>query len=190
MSLLLSGQGLSKAFGIQTLFAGIDIILHKGDRVGLIGPNGSGKSTLLRILAGLSEADSGRVFLPKKTKVSFLAQEDTFNEDDSIIDNLLTGLARIPHTEVEALSRAQTLMSRAEFPDPDCPVHQLSGGWRKRLAICRALIGRPDILLMDEPTNHLDIEGILWLEKLLTSRLPESPSAFLMVSHDRRFLEN
>ena len=190
MSLLLSGQGLSKAFGIQTLFSGIDIIFHKGDRVGLIGPNGSGKSTLLRILAGLTEADSGRVFLPKNTRVSFLAQEDSFNEDDSIIDNLLAGLAQIPHTEVEALSRAQTLMSRAEFPDPDCPVHQLSGGWRKRLAICRVLIGRPDILLMDEPTNHLDIEGILWLEKLLTSRLPESPSAFLMVSHDRRFLEN
>ena len=190
MSLLLSGQGLSKAFGHQTLFSGIDIVLHKGDHVGLIGPNGSGKSTLLRILSGLAEADSGRIFLPKNTRVGFLAQEDTFNENESIVDNLLTGLAQIPLAEVEAINRAHTLVSRAEFPNPDCPVNRLSGGWRKRLAICRALICRPDILLMDEPTNHLDIEGILWLEKLLASRLPESPSAFLMVSHDRRFLEN
>ncbi len=190
MSLLLSGQNLSKAFGIQTLFSEIDIVLHKGDHVGLIGPNGSGKSTLLKILAGWMDADNGRVFLPKNTRVSFLAQDDTFDENDSIIDNLLAGLATIPHAEVEAASRAHTLISRAEFPNPDCPVNQLSGGWRKRLAICRALIGHPDVLLMDEPTNHLDIEGILWLEKLLVSRFPESPSAFLMVSHDRRFLEN
>ena len=190
MSPLLSGRDLGKSFGAQTLFTGIDIVLHRGDHVGLIGPNGSGKSTLLKILAGLTEADSGRVFLPKNTRVGFLAQEDRFSENDSIIDNLLAGLSTIAHSEDEALPRAHTLASRAEFPDYETPVSRLSGGWRKRLAICRALIGHPDVLLMDEPTNHLDIEGILWLEKLLAARLPESPAAFLMISHDRRFLEN
>ena len=82
------------------------------------------------------------------------------------------------------------MCSRAQFLDPQQPVHLLSGGWRKRLAICRALVTRPDVLIMDEPTNHLDIEGILWLESLLSANLPESPSTVLMVSHDRRFLEN
>ena len=190
MSLLLSCQGLAKAFGAQSLFSGIDFVLHSGDRVGLIGPNGSGKSTLLKILSGRIEADSGKLFLQKHTRVSFLAQEDSFAEDKSISDNLLLGLTDTAIEEAEAHNRVHTLISRAEFPDPECQVNLLSGGWRKRLSICRALVVHPDVLIMDEPTNHLDIEGILWLEKLLAARLPESPSAFLMVSHDRRFLEN
>ncbi|MCF6187430.1 MAG: ABC-F family ATP-binding cassette domain-containing protein [Desulfobulbaceae bacterium] len=190
MALLLSCQGLAKAFGAQSLFSGIDFVLHSGDRVGLIGPNGTGKSTLLKIISGRTEADAGKIFLQKHTQISFLAQEDSFDEEKNIIDNLLLGLAKIEVEEAEAHNRAHTLISRAEFPDPDCLVNQLSGGWRKRLAICRALIVHPDILIMDEPTNHLDIEGILWLEKLLGARLAESPSAFIMVSHDRRFLEN
>ncbi len=190
MSLLLSCQGLAKAFGAQSLFSGIDLVLHSGDRIGLIGPNGTGKSTLLKILSGRTRADSGKIFLQKHTRISFLAQEDRFDEDRGIADNLLLGLKETTIEETEAHNRAHTLISRAEFPDPDCPVSRLSGGWRKRLAICRALIAHPDILIMDEPTNHLDIEGILWLEKLLGSRLAESPSAYLMVSHDRRFLEN
>ncbi len=190
MSLLLSCQGLAKSFGAQSLFSGIDFVLHSGDRVGLIGPNGSGKSTLLKILSGKTQADDGRLFIQKHIRISYLAQEDTFAEDKGIADNLLAGLEDVVIEEAEAHNRAHTLISRAEFPDPGCPVNMLSGGWRKRLAICRALIIHPDILIMDEPTNHLDIEGILWLEKLLAARLPESPSAFLMVSHDRRFLEN
>lgn len=190
MSPLLSCQGLAKAFGAQSLFSGIDFILHSGDRVGLIGPNGSGKSTLLKILSGQIEADDGRLFLQKHTRISFLAQEDSFAEELDISDNLLLGLQDVEIEEAEAHNRVHTLISRAEFPEPKCPVNLLSGGRRKRLAICRALVVHPDVLIMDEPTNHLDIEGILWLEKLLAARLPESPSAFLMVSHDRRFLEN
>ena len=190
MTLLLNGKGLSKAFGAQTLFTGVDIVLRKGDRIGLIGPNGSGKSTLLKILGGRLREDKGRVSRQKNIRIGFLAQDDIFTEESSLVDNLLAGLSDIHLDQAEALTRAHTLISRAEFVDPECPVRQLSGGWRKRLAICRALINHPDVLLMDEPTNHLDIEGILWLEKLLSSRLPESPAAFLMVSHDRRFLEN
>ena len=90
--------------------------------------------------------------------------------------------------DTEKYYRVDTLLSRAEFADGDVPVKNLSGGWRKRLSICRAMLLVPDVLIMDEPTNHLDIEGILWLEKMLQGAA--GPSAFLLVSHDRHFLEN
>jgi ATP-binding cassette subfamily F protein uup len=190
MSNLLSCRDLSKAFGAQTLFSSVGLVLAQGDKVGLIGPNGSGKSTLLKILAGLVEADSGEIFRQRHVRVSYLAQADIFDEDKSCADNLYAAVSGFHIEETEQYNRVHSLLSRAEFPDPDSPVRLLSGGWRKRLAICRALVVHPDVLVMDEPTNHLDIEGILWLEKLLKASLPESPAAYLMVSHDRRFLEN
>lgn len=190
MADLLSCRELGKAFGAQSLFSSVNLSIAEGDRIGLIGPNGSGKSTLLKIIGGLIDADSGDIFRQRHVRTSFLAQEDTFAEDKSCTDNLCAAIDDQHLEPAEQSSRAQTLLSRAEFTDPDCPARLLSGGWRKRLAICRALIVRPDLLLMDEPTNHLDLEGILWLEKMLNASLPESPAAFLMISHDRRFLEN
>lgn len=187
---LVSCKGLSKAFGAQTLFSNISLNLHPGDRAGLIGPNGSGKSTLLKIICGLTESDSGEINVPKHTRLSYVAQEDTFREDLNSVDNLLPAVQDLDIDQAEQYNRVYAVLSRAEFTDTASPVAKLSGGWRKRLAICRALVVYPDVLVMDEPTNHLDIEGILWLEKLLRANLPESPSAILMVSHDRRFLEN
>ena len=190
MSALLGCQDLAKAFGAQNLFAGVTLMLDEGDRAGLIGPNGSGKSTLLKILCDLDRPDSGSVFMQKHVRVSYVAQDDLFIEDASCVDNLLVAVRDLPIDEAEQHNRVQAILSRGRFPDRQLPAQLLSGGWRKRLAICRALVTRPDVLLMDEPTNHLDIEGILWLEALLGANLPESPAAFLMVSHDRRFLEN
>jgi ATP-binding cassette subfamily F protein uup len=190
MADLLTCRNLSKSFGAQLLFSSVNLSLAEGDRIGLIGPNGSGKSTLLKILGGLTEPDHGEVFRQKHVRTSYLAQEDVFHEEQSCAENLAAALADLHLEPVEEQSRVQALLSRAEFVDPDSPVRLLSGGWRKRLAICRALIVRPDLLLMDEPTNHLDLEGILWLEKILKASLAESPAAFLMISHDRSFLEN
>jgi len=190
MCALLSCQGLAKAFGAQTLFTNVTLMINAGDKVGLIGPNGSGKSTLLKILCGLEQADSGTVFVQKLLRVSYLPQEDLFNEEASCIDNLDAAAKNLDIDEAEQYNRVHALLSRAQFADPHQPVRLLSGGWRKRLAVCRALVARPEVLIMDEPTNHLDIEGILWLERLLGATLPESPAAVLMVSHDRRFLEN
>lgn len=190
MADLLTCRTIGKAFGAQTLFSSVNLSISEGDRIGLIGPNGSGKSTLLKILSGMIEPDSGEIFRQKHVRSSFLAQEDSFDENKSCLDNLCAAIDDQHLEAAERTSRAQALLSRAEFTDPDCPAGLLSGGWRKRLAICRALIVRPDLLLMDEPTNHLDLEGILWLEKMLNASLPESPAAFLMISHDRRFLEN
>ena len=190
MADLLTCRTIGKAFGAQTLFSSVNLSISEGDRIGLIGPNGSGKSTLLKIISGMLEPDSGEIFRQKHVRSSFLAQEDSFDENKSCLDNLCAAIDDQHLEPAERTSRAQALLSRAEFTDPDCPARLLSGGWRKRLAICRALIVRPDLLLMDEPTNHLDLEGILWLEKMLNASLPESPAAFLMISHDRRFLEN
>ena len=190
MCALLSCQGLAKAFGAQTLFTDATLMISAGDKVGLIGPNGSGKSTLLKIFCGLEQADSGTVFVQKLLRISYVPQEDLFNEEASCIDNLYEAVKHLDIDEAEQYNRVHALLSRAQFTDPQQQVRLLSGGWRKRLAICRALVTRPEVLIMDEPTNHLDIEGILWLERLLNATLPESPAAVLMVSHDRRFLEN
>lgn len=190
MTNLVTCRSLAKAFGAQSLFSGVDLVVSGGDRIGLIGPNGSGKSTLLKIVCGLEEQDEGTILLQKHARLSYLAQTDHFDEDASCADNLLKALKDSELDSTERLHRVCSLLSRAEFEDIDEPVAKLSGGWRKRLAICRSLLTEPDVLVMDEPTNHLDIEGILWLEELLKSGMQEGPEAFLLVSHDRRFLEN
>ncbi len=189
MSMLLSCRAISKAYGAQKLFAGLDLVIHNGDRIGLIGPNGSGKSTLLKILCGREEPDSGAVDRRSNLVISHLDQEDVFLEHLGPLENLLEALQSSPLPEAQKLNRAQALLSRIEIEDEGRAVSLLSGGWRKRLSICRALVNEPDLLVMDEPTNHLDIAGILWLEQLVGSNSPLSPPTFVVVSHDRRFLE-
>lgn len=190
MSYLFSCQGLAKAYGAQTLFTDISLVINPGDRVGLIGPNGSGKSTLLKIICNMEDEDHGAILRMKHCVISYLAQDDSFDNSLSLVDNLLVVLQSAPIEEAEKVSRVQAILSRAEFEDSTLPVSQLSGGWRKRLSVCRALVAEPDLLVMDEPTNHLDIEGIIWLEKLLAGNFKASPSAYILVSHDRHFLEN
>ena len=188
MSSLVSCKAVAKSFGAQALFKNINLMIDSGDKVGVIGPNGSGKSTLLKIICDLEEPDNGQVIRQKFVRLSYLAQDDVFDESKSISDNLLASLAREDMVDTEKYYRVDTLLSRAEFADGNAPVKNLSGGWRKRLSLCRAMLLAPDLLVMDEPTNHLDIEGILWLEKMLHGAA--GPSAFLLVSHDRHFLEN
>jgi len=190
MAHLLSCQSLSKSFGAQRLFENISLTINENDRIGLIGPNGSGKSTLLKIVCNLVEADAGKILIQRHVRTAYLAQADVFDEKKSVAENLQQALADLDLEESEKYNRVHALLSRAEFPDPTVLVGLLSGGWRKRLSICRAFVVQPDILVMDEPTNHLDIEGILWLEKMLSGASPDRPSAVLLVSHDRRFLEN
>jgi ATP-binding cassette subfamily F protein uup len=190
MANLLSCQALSKAFGAQQLFSNVQFVINSGDRIGLIGPNGSGKSTLLKIICGLEEPDSGQIHTQKHVRLSYLAQSDLFDDEAGAAENLLRSLDTSEYEPAERLHRVHSLLSRAEFPDTEIAVGQLSGGWRKRLSICRSLLLSPDVLVMDEPTNHLDIEGILWLEKILGGGLSDGPQAWLLVSHDRRFLEN
>lgn len=190
MSHLLTCQTLSKSFGADRLFENINLVIHQGDKIGLIGPNGSGKSTLLKIVCERMEPDEGKIIRRKNVSTAYLSQSDVFVEEASVEENLDAALQRLDLDADERHNRVQAMLSRAEFPDATVAVKLLSGGWRKRLSICRSLVLQPSILVLDEPTNHLDIEGILWLEKILSGILPGSPEAFLIVSHDRRFLEN
>ncbi len=186
MSLILSSQSLAKSFSSRPLFTDISIGIADNDQVGMIGPNGSGKSTLLKILAGLETPDDGEVAVTRNTRICYLPQEDVFEEDSSVHDILVAALKKHHLEDYEKELEALTLADQAGFNDPYKKAKNLSGGWRKRLAICRQLIQKPDLLLMDEPTNHLDIEGILWLEEILK----KNRSAYLIISHDRYFLEH
>ncbi len=190
MQLLLSCEGISKAYGARPLFTGLTFGLFEGDRVGLIGPNGSGKSTLLKILAGIEEPDSGTRSVRRSIRAGYVPQDPVFAPEKTVEEVLAEALAAGPAAagleSYEIAGRVAATLSRTGFDDPGQTVAVLSGGWRKRLAIARELVAEPDILLMDEPTNHLDLEGILWLEALLAERA----LAYLVVSHDRYFLEN
>ena len=186
MSYLISYQGLTKTYHDRPLFSNLSLGFSEGERVGLIGANGSGKSTLMKIFVDEAEPDDGVRYIKKHTRITYLPQTDRLNQDHTVEEALilaLEGRGMEPHLKYTLAGKT---MGIGEFADPTQKVHSLSGGWRKRLAICCALITEPDILFLDEPTNHLDIEGILWLESLLKS----PPFSFVLVSHDRYLLEN
>jgi len=182
MPVLLTCDNIAKTFGSRTVFSGISLSLHDGDRLGIIGPNGAGKSTLLSILSGIESADEGTVSLRKGVRIATVVQDPRFDPAASVRE--IIG-ASVRSGEDRDLIVSKTI-SRVGFEDPNALAGTLSGGWGKRLAIAAALASEPDLLLLDEPTNHLDVEGIVWLEKQIAS----APFASIFVTHDRYFLEN
>ncbi len=188
MSILLSVQEISKSYGAQNLFRDLSFTLAEGERTGLIGPNGAGKSTLLRILAGLSQPDTGEVAARRGLRVGFLEQVPDF-APDATVESAVRGPDFDDHdwehhaTVQEYLSKLSLDGSRGVTPQTR--VAQLSGGWKKRVALARELAKCPDLLLLDEPTNHLDVESILWLEQFLA----RASFAVLCITHDRLFLQ-
>lgn len=185
MTLFINALAISKSYGVAPLFSNISFGVFDSEKLGLIGPNGSGKSTLLKIMMGLEAPDSGRVTQNKMAHLGYLPQEDDFNPKNTIAQTLFGSLPNALD-DVEYLHRIREVAGENVFSDLQQNVGALSGGWRKRLAIVRALLQKPDLLLMDEPTNHLDLEGILWLESILQ----QASFAFVLVTHDRYFLEN
>jgi ATP-binding cassette subfamily F protein uup len=185
LALLLRTESLTKGYGDRTLFDGVSIAFQDDQRVGLIGPNGAGKSTFLRILAGRVEPDAGRVERAGRVRVGYVPQQDAF-PDGATARSVLNDAVRDLHIREHLKeTRAGVMLGKLGFEEPDQPVEQMSGGWRKRLALGRELVREPDLLLMDEPTNHLDLEGITWLETFLD----RANQAYVLVSHDRRFLD-
>ncbi|MBI5511871.1 MAG: ABC-F family ATP-binding cassette domain-containing protein [Deltaproteobacteria bacterium] len=180
---LISCQGITKAYGARPLFAGLSFGVHEGDHVGLVGPNGAGKSTLLKILAGLEAPDAGQCTRKKGLRVGYVPQRPVFASGKTALAAVAAvldlGLSDVrEHRAAVALGKVGVASAAA--------VDTLSGGWRTRLAIAQALALEPELMLLDEPTNHLDLESRLWLEDWLTSQ----PEAFVVVSHDRYFLQN
>jgi ATP-binding cassette subfamily F protein uup len=188
VGILLSAQDLGHAFGARALFEGVTFTLSDGDRVGLIGPNGAGKSTLLRILAGELGPDRGGVAARGGLRVAYLPQVPEFAPGATVRETVREGLGTQAHGWEEE-ARVDELVAKLGLAGPeagaDQSVERLSGGWRKRVALARALVTAPDLLLLDEPTNHLDVESILWLERFLA----QARFATVTVTHDRLFLQ-
>jgi ATP-binding cassette subfamily F protein 3 len=207
-------RDLSLQRGGKLLFAGISLTVNAGQKVGVIGANGTGKSTLFALLQGELYQDRGDLEWPSHWTVAHVAQE-TPSLPVSAIDYVLDGdvewrqietqlkateaihdgsqLAEL-HAHFEAIGgytakpRAAQLLAGLGFAAEQLqqPVAELSGGWRVRLNLARALMCRSDLLLLDEPTNHLDLDAVLWLEQWLRSY----PGTLLLISHDRDFLDN
>lgn len=181
--LLISTYKLEKSFAGKPLFNNVSLGIEDGERVGLVGPNGAGKSTLLRILAGQVEADSGSVTPKKGLRLGFLEQSPLFKEDETILDAILSK-CRDPHESLGAAYEWLARLDLAQFGEQFL-VKDLSGGWKKRVALGRELVLEPELLMLDEPTNHLDVTSILWLEDFLA----KAPFATLIITHDRLFLQ-
>jgi len=210
MPAVFSARSISVAYGPQKILDESALVVHEGERVGLLGRNGSGKSTFLKIVAGVMQPDSGEIVRRRDLMTGYLSQVFDLDAGRTVHANILEGARRILEwiAEYEAAPasaarsadlltwidhaggwelehRIKSLITHLHAPDPGRIVADLSGGEKRRVALCRALIEQPDFLILDEPTNHLDTESITWLEDFLR----RYPGACLFVTHDRYFLD-
>lgn len=181
--MLLSAEHLSKNYGMKTLLEDASIYLEQGEKIGVIGINGTGKSTLLRLLSGTEAPDEGTVRRDPNVQVSYLRQNPEMNSNASILEQVFLGFPG-DFRELKEFE-AKTMLTKLGLTDYDQKIGTLSGGQRKRVALCTALIHPADVLLLDEPTNHLDAYMVEWLEQWLRS----FRGGIIMVTHDRYFLE-
>ena len=201
-------------FGTQVILDNLDLTIAKGERLGLLGRNGVGKTTLFRVLTGEQQLDDGERWLVPTVKLARLEQELPMEGDATVFDWVAGGLDEVgellvayaellgAETETDLARMAQiqqaldthdgwSLQNRVETTlsqlglDGQAKLQDLSGGWRRRVALARALVSEPDVLLLDEPTNHLDIPTIIWLEQ----QLQNFSGAIVLITHDRRFLQ-
>lgn len=184
---LFSCSGLSKAYFEKSLFEDIAFGIDEGQRIGIIGRNGAGKTSLLRIVAGLDEPDAGSLARNREARFEYLTQAPTFDVDQSPLSAVVEAYdqrhGHLEDWEVEV--RAKQYLGRLGIHHVGGNVRTLSGGQRKRVALARALMAEPDLLILDEPTNHLDAASVQWLQDELSA----SPRALLLVTHDRYFLD-
>jgi ABC transport system ATP-binding/permease protein len=210
VSALLSANEIRLTYGYQTLLDGVTLAVSAGEKVGMVGKNGCGKTSLLKILTGTQHADSGEISLRRALRVGYLPQEFELDLEKSVHENIAAGAADvvdairryengdgsdaelsdllhlIDHADGWNLdSRIKATATALGTPPLEAPVGPLSGGEKRRVALCRALASQPDLLLLDEPTNHLDAESIRWLEEFLKSY----SGAVIFVTHDRYFLD-
>jgi energy-dependent translational throttle protein EttA len=202
--------------GNRKVLDNIHLSFYPDAKIGVLGVNGSGKSTLLRIMAGLDKEYNGEAWVAEGARVGYLEQEPQLDPKLNVRDNVMQGVAKQKaildrynelaanysdetademtklQDEIEAQglwdldSKVDQAMDALRCPPDEADVTKLSGGERRRVALCRLLLDQPELLLLDEPTNHLDAESVSWLE----SHLRNYPGAILIVTHDRYFLDN
>jgi ATP-binding cassette ChvD family protein len=202
--------------GHRKVLEDINLSFYPDAKIGVLGVNGAGKSTLLRLMAGLDKEFAGEAWVAQGARVGYLSQEPQLDPDKSVRENVMLGLAPQKavldrynelamnysdetademtklQDEIEAKglwdldSKVDLAMDALRCPPDDAEVVQLSGGERRRVALCRLLLEQPELLLLDEPTNHLDAESVSWLE----GHLHKYPGAILIVTHDRYFLDH
>ena len=202
--------------GNRKVLEDVNLSFYPDAKIGVLGVNGAGKSTLLRIMAGLDTEYSGEAWAAQGARVGYLAQEPQLDPQKSVRDNVMEGVASQKaivdrynelavnysdetademtklQDEIEAKglwdldSKVDLAMDALRCPFDEADVSKLSGGERRRVALCRLLLEQPELLLLDEPTNHLDAELVAWLE----NHLHNYPGAILIVTHDRYFLDN
>ena len=208
--------GLNKTYGSKKVLENIHLSFYPDAKIGILGPNGAGKSTVLRIMAGLDKEYNGEAWLAEGATCGYLPQEPELDPALNVTGNVMQGVAEkkaildrynelmmnySDETAEEGArlqdiidaqnlwdldSQVEMAMEALRCPPGDATIDNLSGGEKRRVALCQLLLSQPDLLLLDEPTNHLDAETIQWLEK----HLREYPGAVLMVTHDRYFLDN
>jgi ATP-binding cassette ChvD family protein len=202
--------------GNRKVLENINLSFYPDAKIGVLGVNGSGKSTLLRVMAGLDKEFIGEAWVAEGARVGYLPQEPQLDDTKTVRENVMLGVAASRaildrynelamnysdetaeemtrlQDEIEAKglwdldSKIDQAMEALVCPPDGAPVTTLSGGERRRVALCRLLLEQPDLLLLDEPTNHLDAETVNWLE----GHLRNYPGAILIVTHDRYFLDN
>ncbi len=202
--------------GNRKVLDNVHLSFYPDAKIGVLGVNGAGKSTLLRIMAGIDDEYSGEAWAAEGARVGYLPQEPQLDAEKTVRENVMEGVAAQKaildrynelalnysdetademtrlQDEIESKglwdldSKVDQAMDALRCPADDADVAKLSGGERRRVALCRLLLEQPDLLLLDEPTNHLDAESVLWLE----GHLRNYPGAILIVTHDRYFLDN
>jgi ABC transport system ATP-binding/permease protein len=175
---------VSVAYGHLPLLERVSLQVEMGERIAVIGRNGAGKSTLLQIIAGDLEPDAGSMWRQPGAHVARLVQDVPLSANRPVSEVVADGVEHLVDEEWRREHQVDLVLSRLNLPG-DAIVDTLSGGWRRRVLLARALVGHPDLLLLDEPTNHLDIDAIEWLETFLLGYR----GAVMFVTHDRAFLE-
>ena len=176
-------EHISKLYGDKMILEDLSCSVDEGDKIGIIGINGTGKSTLLRIIAGEEEADEGKIIFSNGMTIGWMGQNPEFDEESSILKYV--GEGKKIEDDYGYESDAKAMLTVLELENFDEKIKNLSGGQKKRAALCKVLLQKPDILILDEPTNHLDNKMSDWLENYLKS----FRGVLLMVTHDRYFLD-
>src|SRR6201985_1472270 len=209
-------QGLSKSYPTRKVLDNVHLSFYPDAKIGVLGVNGAGKSTLLKIMAGIDKDYTGEGWVAEGARVGYLEQEPQLDATKTVRENVMLGVAKQKaildrynelamnysdetademtklQDEIEAAglwdldSKVDQAMDALRCPPDDSDVTKLSGGERRRVALCRLFLDQPELLLLDEPTNHLDAESVSWLE----GHLRNYPGAILIVTHDRYFLDN